>query len=312
MQDGAQKRHSRAICVIRGACGELVADLMTIHTVEEKRAEVDERAAAQRKLGADIDKVLAKQKQEEEFERTGCGGAGCFPSIGRALMRGLGVKHAVYLHASTGENKTDARMKAAADGLKRRVSSLEARIQDCRTAASVAMKAGNRATAMRQLIKSKALEKQLASTQSVLDSLEAQTDLMEQASLQKTVAAALGMSAKSLKKERKVLADAENAVDKAGEMRDLGQDLNDVLAGFDVPNDVDEDELLAELEGMVDNTPPPDEAAQMMAAEAALIEKHARYDEAALVNAKMASVPIAPARGRNKSDRVRLLSAESV
>jgi hypothetical protein len=152
------------------------------------------------------------------------------------------------------------------------------------------MKSGNKAAAMRDLKRSKTLEKQLGTTQNVLDSMEAQSDLLEQTALQKQVASALGSSAKTLQKEKKILSSAESAVDQAAELRDLSHDLTDVLAGLEAPVDYDDDDLLAELQGMVvDEEPPPIDHAKV---EADLLEKkQAELEEARKISAQMPKTP---------------------
>ena len=269
-----------------------------LRTVRDKQAELSSRKQETAKLGSDIDKLLQKQRDEDEFERTGCGGPGLFPCIGRALIRLIGSTHGLYVSTSTKESaprglfqkqSTEQKLATAMEGLRQRISVLETRISECRSSASASMKAGNKTAAMRELKRSKALEKQLATTQNVLDSMEAQSDLLEQTALQKQVASALGSSAKTLQKEKKILSSAESAVDQAAELRDLSHDLTDVLAGLEAPVDYDDDDLLAELQGMVDEEPPPVDSAKK---EAELLEaKQAELEEARKISATMPKAP---------------------
>lgn len=269
-----------------------------LRTVRDKEAALSSRKQETVKLGANIDKLLERQRHDEEFERTGCGGPGCFPFLARGLIRLIGSTHGAYVSTSTRESatrlfqkqSTEQKLAIAMDGLRQRTSVLEARVAECRAAASASMKAGNKTAAIRELKRSKTLEKQLSTTQSVLDSMEAQSDLLEQTALQKQVASALGSSAKTLQKEKKILSSAESAVDQAAELRDLSHDLTDVLAGLEAPVDYDEDDLLAELQGMeVDDDPPPVDSAKQ---EIEMLEKkHAAFDEARKISAAMPKAP---------------------
>jgi hypothetical protein len=151
-----------------------------------------------------------------------------------------------------------------------------------------------------------------------MDALEAQSDMLEQTQLQKEVAAALGATAKSLKKEKGLLSKAEDAVDAAAEMKDMHDDLSQVMAGLGdaVHNDVDEDELLAELEEMVEGDDSEatarDEAAAKAAvleaqkAESAAAEEHRKQQEYAELEA-LRQLPAAPTRAVEKQG---LLAAE--
>jgi flagellin-like hook-associated protein FlgL len=85
-----------------------------------------------------------------------------------------------------------------------------------------------------------------------MDALEAQSDMLEQTALQRQVASALGETAKTIKKEKGLLNQAESAVDSASEMRDLHEDISQVMAGLgDTWNtEFDEDALFEELNEM--------------------------------------------------------------
>jgi hypothetical protein len=273
--------------------------MTALRTVRDKQAELSSRKQETAKLGSDIDKLLQKQRDEDQFEHTGCGGPGLFPCIGRAIIRLIGSTHGAYVSTNTKESaprglfqkqSTEQKLATAMEGLRQRISVLETRISECRSSASESMKNNNKTAAMRELKRSKTLEKQLSSIQNVLDSMEAQSDLLEQTALQKQVASALGSSAKTLQKEKKILSSAESAVDQAAELRDLSHDLTDVLAGLEAPVDYDDDELLAELQGMVvDDEPPPVVTAKQ---EADLMEKkQAEFEEARRISSQMPKTP---------------------
>jgi len=158
----------------------------------------------------------------------------------------------------------ESKLAAVAASMKTRVESLESKAEQARKSAHDLMKSGNKAAAMRELKKSKAYEKQAASTLNVMDALEAQSDMLEQTALQKEVADALGATAKSLKKEKNLISKAEDAVDAASEMRDLHEDLVSVMGGLGdvVPNDFDDDDLLSELQDMLETGRADDESTE--------------------------------------------------
>jgi len=133
--------------------------------------------------------------------------------------------------------------------------------------------------------------------------------MLEQTALQKEVSEALGATTKSLKKEKGLLSKAEDAVDAAAEMRDMHEDLTQVMAGLGdaLSNDLDEDELLEELRGMVaDNDTEPtapdvaaasehSELAEKAAMEKATLEKkHKEYEQLERTRQQLPSAPKGP------------------
>ena len=261
--------------------------MKAVRTVEEKQDTLKRRQEEQRDLGKHIDKLISEGRESHDAVSMGCGGRGVLPSICRMLSRIFGISHrvgAVSTKESTatecapvGAHATSKRaacgsdisravlglapskkstprdkLAAATDAMKARVASLETRAAECRTSAQTQVRAGNKAAAMRELKRSKALERQSASTQSAIDSLEAQSDMLEQTALQKEVAAALGATAATLKKEKGLLSKAENAVDAAHELRDMHDDLTHAMSGIADATyvDFDDDDLMAELDKM--------------------------------------------------------------
>jgi len=262
--------------------------MKAVRTVEEKEATLKQRQDERRSLGKQIDKLIAEGQVNNDAVSVGCGGRGLFPSMCRGISRFLGISHRVgavstkevevaacapssartaskkvtsgsdisraVLGLAASKKKTpQSKLAAAADAMKARVESLDARAAECRSIAQKQMQAGNKTAAMRELKRSKALEKQAMSTQGAMDALEAQSDMLEQTALQKEVAAALGATAASLKKEKGLLSKAEDAVDAAHEMRDMHEDLTQVMSGLGdaASADFDEDDLMQELEQMV-------------------------------------------------------------
>ena len=194
--------------------------------------------------------------------------------------------------------KAEDKLAAAAEAMRTRIEALESRAGEGRANASRAMKSGNKALALRELKRAKALDAQVAATQQVLDAVESQTDLLEASAMQKQVAAALGATAKTLKKERGLVTKAEAAVETASELRDLHEDLTSVMSGLGdaTHTDYDEDELLGELQEMVqedDAAPPADQSSSISMAQAQreLEIKHAEYDELERLRQRMPSAP---------------------
>ena len=315
--------------------------MKAVRTVEDKTSALKERQEEQRKLGRVIDRLIADGSVSHDEVASGCMGRGLCPTIGRGVARFLGISQraravstkeveiasvavakdsatrstgseisrAVLGLAPSKKKTPQSKLAAASEAMRARVESLESRASEGRAAAAAAMKAGNKASAMRELKRAKMLEKQALSTQGAMDALEAQSDMLEQTALQKEVAAALGATAKSLKKEKGLLSKAEDAVDAAAEMRDMHEDLTQVMAGLGdaVSNDVDEDELLEELQSMVaDNDTEPtvpdvvaasaqsDLAEKAAMEQAALEKKHKEYEQLERIRQQLPSAPKGP------------------
>jgi len=254
--------------------------MKAVRTVADKQEVLKQRLEGQRNLGRHIDRVLSESKNLQDGEEMGCGGRSVCHVMGRKVARMFGIhsRNTVStreIEAATEAASTQGRVKSqmtsrlfgvaaaktspefrlsqASEAMRKRIDALESRASEARSSAQKAMQSGNKAVAMRDLKKCKMLEKQAVSTQCALDALEAQSVMLEQTALQKEVAAALGATAKSLKKDKHLLSKAEEAVDAASEMRDLHEDLSSVMAGLgdSSSNDYDEDELMSELEGMM-------------------------------------------------------------
>lgn len=289
-----------------------------VHTVVEKETALRLRAQDSRELGARIDKLIATSTTSQDAEALGCGGEGLCPLVGRGIARMLGVSRRAVptqelapVQASDGSMSTRVfgrpakaagaqdKLTAAAETMRTRIAQLESRGADGRESAARAMKAGNKALALRELKRAKALDAQVAATQQVMDAVESQTDMLENSAMQKQVAAALGATAKTLKKERGILSKAENAVEAASEMRDLHEDLTSIMSGLgdSAAADYDEDELLGELQQMVqvEEEPPPTDHS-IKQAQRELEMKHAEYDELEMIRRRLPSAPKAKAK----------------
>lgn len=301
---------------------------MVVKTVDDKHVELQERREAQRRLGQAIDAAL-QQASTGDASDAGCGGGGLCPLVGKGLARALGLRAKVHAVSTTEMAPTAARadyvgatrifgqkvdrqavaqtkLDAATASMAARLEQLEARATEGRAAAATAMKAGQKATALRELKRAKALEKQAASMQSALAAVEQQSDLLAATALQRELASALGATAKTLKKDKKLLSRAEDAVDTAQEMRDMHDDVASVMSSLgDGGDDVDDDELFSELVGMIapDAPPLPTSASEAIeaAGDAAEIERrHTEYDNLEALRQKMPAAPASQAREKQQ------------
>ena len=355
--------------------------MMAPATVLEKSEAQKAMREEQRRIGAAIDRLAAQSVAEQEAMVTGCGGQGIVCAIVRGLGRWLGIHRRVESQGTVqmmsaadacgatassssaassisasrvaagsasrvfgvARQKADpsVKLEQAASAMRGRVAALELRAEEARVAATRAMRARQKPVAMRELKRAKALEAQAASTQSALDALEAQSDMLEQTALQREVAAAIGETAKTLKKDKKLLSKAEDAVDAAGELRDLHADISSVMGelGDQGKYDYDDDELMAELNDMAQESQPQElqqqqqpqqqceqparepglangdaesnggvaAAASARCAAAELERRHAAYDEAEKLRRGLPAAPTAI----NEKETQRLLHAGS-
>lgn len=162
---------------------------------------------------------------------------------------------------------------AASEKLEQVSSAMLARAEDLRTRAEAqrqlalrtaqCSKPSSRSMAIAQLRRAKQLEKQADAAQCAHEAVEAQSDMLQQTALQREVAAAIGASTRSLKKDRALLTKAEGAVEAASEMRDLHDDIAQTMGelGSSSHTEYDDDELWLEVQQMSHDAPMPDERA---------------------------------------------------
>ena len=232
------------------------------------------------------------------------------------------TRQATSAHALFGlrKGKADphAKLQEAAAAMQGRIEQLEARVGEGQAEAKRLMGLGQKAAALRAMRKVKGVEKQVASNQAALDAVEQQVDLMQQAVMQKTVASALQTSSKGLKGQKKLLQQAEGAVEDAAEARDMAEDLSTVMGEFaQNGHHDDDDELLAELDALIlgDAPTPPDENDdhEVEAAEAAAAARDAAAIEARDAawrdaEATRRALPAAP-KTKRKAEKTALLAA---
>ena len=206
---------------------------MSLSGAAEKLLRERERTmAARAKAEQRVTSTLAHVNDDLETTQSAC----CFPFFGSRRYTDL--------------TKTQANAKLArtAEQLAARVQDLAGRVATARSTAASLNAAGKKTEALAALRRSKAIEKQLAGSQTALESLEAQLLILEDAKLQAEISAALAASTGDVKRKTKgLLKRTEKAVDDAADVKDLAEDVHSALDGLR-PTDLDEDELLAELE----------------------------------------------------------------
>ena len=299
----------------------------------EKARKIAARRQAAKKLSSDVDAELR-------------GSEGCFPcalfrrkkeaataadveAAGAAASAAEGRVKAGAASALFGLAKKQAspveKLAEAAEAVAQRAVALETKVGEGRAEARALMVGGQKKAALRQMRRVKMIEGQLASVQSAADALEQQQLVLEQAALQKEMTTALSSSAKGLKKSKKLLSQAETAVEDASEARDAADDLSNVLAEFTTTSmlSADDDELLAELEEMAsggggggnsgdgDAEDEAEDEAVRAARDGEEIERRDRaWREAEATRARMPKVPSSRAgKGRAVEKQV-LLAAE--
>ena len=147
-------------------------------------------------------------------------------------------------------------------------SQLYAKAGASRSKAKALMAQGKKQEAMLALKRAKALEKQAEVAASTHAAIEQQQEMLQSSALQREVASALSASIATTKKKTKgLLEKAENAVDGSAELRDVAEEINEVMGGLAKVDDYDEEDLLEELELLARE--PDDEEATAAAAAAA-------------------------------------------
>lgn len=291
---------------------------LSCRTVQDKAALLSQRSKEAQVITHVVDGAI--RENEVDAVVAGCGGGGACPAMARTLSRLFGVRQrssrkqlsdALREASSVGSAGNKNKLQLATQKMQGKLLELESRSDAARRDAYAFQKAGNRASALRSLKRAKIIEKQVATLQNAVDSLEVQSDVLEQTQLQREVAVALGQTASSLKRDQKLLKKAEAAVDASQEMRDLAENLTDVMAELGGTNgDFDDDELLAELESMARpsvDVPPAvaikssaaDEEAQARADAIALAARHQTEDE-------MRRLPKVPTATTSSTPRAKL------
>ena len=162
---------------------------------------------------------------------------------------------------ATGAPKKADKLALANEAVQVRAAELRARMETLRAAAGAQARAGQKKQALTTLKRSKVVEQQMGQAEQAAMMLEAQTDMIESASVQHVVTQALSAAVKKSKRSTKgLLSRAEAAADGASDMAELNQDLAATLGEMS-QNDHDDDELMAEIESMASDAQAPSAAA---------------------------------------------------
>jgi hypothetical protein len=235
---------------------------LRLSSIDDVEAESQRRTREQASIKREVDAVVSRAESD-----AGCGAVGgCLAFLfGRtrratgAVAGAAGSASAVGARAGAGVRlwrraaTPHEKLGAAQQALGERSEAMRARAQVQRTLAR-ALIPTDKPAALRALRKAKAYEALAATAASAFDALEQQTDLLEQAALQKDIAKALGTSVKQAAKAKGLLQKAEAATESAVELKDLVEDVGAVLGEVaGPPPDYDDDDLLAELEEMAED-----------------------------------------------------------
>ena len=296
--------------------------MTSLKSANDVHVALKSRREQERKLGAQIDVLM---RQADDGATPGCGLCSVWKRLtGRQRAAALsvvaervsvtGTATGVATGTATqarlfGMKKADphAKLAEAAASMETRISQLELKAASERAETKKLMQLGQKPSAIRMLKRAKATEKQLEANQASLMAVEQQVDLMAQAQMQKQVASALASSSKGMKAQKKLLKNAESAVDEAQDARDMADDLGQVMAEFanNGNSHDDDDELMAELQQMMDEDPPngnaamqdvdlDEEGAEKKAEVARLEARLKRYDESVEARRLVESMPAAP------------------
>jgi len=176
---------------------------------------------------------------------------GCFVALLNRFLRPVSATETT----TPKPNKVTDRLNQASAALDSRASGLLEKAGALRATAKTLYANGDRKAATLMLRRAKAAEKQSEAAQAAQLSLEQQLDLLESASVQKSVSEALASAVKKSKRStRGLLSKAESCVEDSAEMHDLNSDIQAVMGelGNQGGDAFDEDELereLAEMQG---------------------------------------------------------------
>lgn len=277
---------------------------------QTKMAEVAKMKEAEKAMAAKIDQLVKTGELDDEAQRRGCGG-GCFPFFRRGRSRVAqesGMEVAVFGQSAAGGSAVhaNARLEKAAEQMEHHAAQLYAKAGASRSKAKALMGQGKKQEAMLALKRAKALEKQAEVAASTHAAIEQQQEMLESSALQREIASALSASiATTKKKTRGLLEKAENAVDGSAELRDVAEEINEVMGGLAKTDDYDEDDLMEELEKMQAEAG-AEEVSETSTAAAANVEVE---PQAIVVGIDASQYPSAPKR---KSEmKQKLLEADS-
>ena len=262
-------------------CVLTMATSSSVTTVESKNAAIKERAASDKDIHTQVDRLIKIHVDGDvDVQRrcwprlVGCPGLFSFGNRRTAVSTTegslQGFSAAAVSSTSTarqgskiverlvGRNKSEnteyLRIEEATKSVQSRLAILQERLHSARQRALTAKRQSNNEEALREMKRVKAVEKQLATATAALEALERQEDMLAQSTLQRELAVALSTTNKEVKKKHKgLLGFAEKTIDQAVELKDDAEDIGAVFDGLVGSTDtgVDDDDLLKELDDLV-------------------------------------------------------------
>lgn len=221
------------------------------HNRETKKVAMAEQKRGEAAMAAKIDKLVARGEEEEYPSSAGWLRA-CFPLWKRGSRR-VGhdaVDVAVFGQHAAKQKDAAARLEQAAEQVSHHAEQLADRASAARHKAQLLLGMGKKAEAIMSLKRAKGLEKQAEVAAATHAAIENQQDILQSSALQREIASALSASiATTKRKTRGLLEKTETAVDDSAEMQDTFDDISEVLGGLS-RNEYEDDDILAELEGM--------------------------------------------------------------
>lgn len=314
----------------------------TVKSVDDKQSLLKIRREEERKLGQTIDRLMAEAAEPTRgcwswvWRRLGrgqkramvnvasseAGGSESAQSgkVGQAIQAARGASSTQARLFGMKKSSPDEKLAQAAATLKSRLLQMESKAASEREEAKSALKMGQKSSALRLLKRAKMSDKQVEAAQQSLLAIEQQVDLMAQAAMQKEIASALATSSKGMKANKKMVKNAEAAVDDAQEARDMAEDLSNALSELGANDNGDDDELLQELQAMVDEDPPnidnveislSDDAEDAKQAEIVKVEARAAdWEEAERLRQFMPAVPKKNGKSAKFEEKQGLLTAQ--
>jgi hypothetical protein len=176
------------------------------------------------------------------------------------------------------------KLAEASSAIEQRIAEVERRTKTAKQEALAAHKRGDKTAALRLMTRAKGCEKQVTALWHASSALERQSEMLEEASLQKQVADALSTSVKKMKGSKRLLEGVDKLSDEAAEMRDISEDVQHALQSIaESTNDpsLDDDELMQELEAMSQSTDMETTAAAPESASCTNVMSHASEQELA-------------------------------
>jgi hypothetical protein len=224
--------------------------------VKSKRAALVAMREKESKIATQIDEMVKSSQAEDDEPVQGCGAKFLCFGRRRATARSTTSLDTRVFGKAVKETDATQRLNNAAESVEAHVEQLAEKVRTAEARARELFAQQKKQEAIAALKRAKGLQKQLETASATHAALERQVDVLAESALQREVASALSASVASTKKKSKgLLTKTENAVDSAVELRDFAEDIAQTMGGLQT--DVfDDDELLAELEGMQEPEPP--------------------------------------------------------